>query len=317
MSDETKGTPAPAVVPNPPAVDTPKPDVGVDLSDLQAELDAEAAKSEEDDIFADIETGTKDAKPEEGEGEADEGDKDADEGKGEEKAEGEEGDKPKKKSTADRYRDRITRLEQENAELRSYSGSGLSKAQLAEKVESVTGPEPQEKDFDDYLTYDRKHTAWLVDQLQTTRIIERDFKAAQEARGRRIAENVEKHKEAVEVFRTRNGEQSAKDFDAVMAKAKELAVAPHVEEMILNSGKSAHLQYFFARNPQRLDKINRMSALDSAREVGQIEARLSLPQARTRTAAPEPTRAPRGGAAPTASQEAELNSWLAKKYGDR
>ena len=49
MTDEK--SPAPAVIPNAPAVDTPslKPDTGgVDLSDLQAELDAESAKAAEE-----------------------------------------------------------------------------------------------------------------------------------------------------------------------------------------------------------------------------------------------------------------------------
>jgi hypothetical protein len=320
MSDDTKGTPAPAVIANVPAVDAPGAYKDVDLSDLQAELDAMAAKTEEDDVFADInDEGTKDAKSEKGEGDADEGDdKDAaDEGEDEKtEGEGEEGDKPKKRSRADRYRDRITRLEQENAQLRSHSGGSLSKAQIAEHVEADIGPEPKEKDFDDYLTYEREHTAWILDKRQATREFERHLKTAQEERGRRISENVEIHKERVEAFRTRNGETSAKDFDAVMAKAKDLVVAPHLEEMILDSGKSAHLQYFFARNPARLDKINRMSEREAAREVGHIEARLSLPQPKTRTAAPEPTRTPRGGAAP-ASQEAELNSWLTKKYGSQ
>lgn len=318
MSDEkTTSAPAPAVATDAPAAPPPaQHPAGVDLSDLQAELDATAEKQAEDDIFDDIgDTGTKEAKSDEDE---DAEDEDAGDGEDEEKADdkGEEGDKPKKRSRNDRYRDRITRLEHENAQLRSRAGGSLSRAQLEDAVLERIGPEPKEKDFDDYLTYDREHTAWLIDKRQTARDLERHHKAAQEERGRRMSENAEQHKERVEAFRTRNGEESAKDFDAAMAKAKDLSVAPHVEEMILESGKSAHLQYFFARNPQRLDKINRMSERDAAREMGQIEARLSLPQPRTRTAAPAPTRAPRGGAAP-ASQEAELNSWLSKKYGSQ
>jgi len=99
-----------------------------------------------------------------------------------------------------------------------------------------------------------------------------------------------------------------------MAKAQKLMVAPVVEELILESPKSAHLQYFFARNPQRLEKLNKMSERNAAKEIAHIEARLSLPQPKTKTAAPPPSRAPKGGAAP-ASQEADLNAWLKKKYG--
>jgi len=291
----------------------------VDLSDLQAEMDASAQKASEDAVFEDINTGTKDAESDdEADKEADEADE-ADEGKDDEEDAtddtDEDEDKPRnKRSRAARYRDRLVRLEQENAQLRSRAGGSLSKAQIQEHVESIIGPEPQDKDFADYLTYEREHTAWLIDKRQMTRETERSIKVAQDERTRKQADNVELHNERVESFRNRNGEQSAKDFDAVMASAKDARVSPVVEDLILESGNSAHLQYFFARNPKRLDKINRMSERDAAREVGHIEARLSLPQQKVKSAAPKPVSTPKGGTAP-ASQEAELNSWLKKKYG--
>jgi hypothetical protein len=139
---------------------------------------------------------------------------------------------------------------------------------------------------------------------------------AQKERVEGMRENVERHQERVEDFRTRNGDESATDYDAVMAKAQKLMVAPTVEELILESPKSAHLQYFFARNPQRLDKLNRMSERNAAKEIAYIEQRLSLPQPKTKSAAPPPSRAPKGGASPR-SQEAELDSWLTKKYGNQ
>ena len=308
MSDTN--SPAPAVVPNAPAAETPSTDVGVDLSDLQAEQDAANAKAAEDDVFNDINKAEE--KPEPSEEELEEEafkDDESEEGKGEET------EAPKKRTRADRYRDQISRLEQENATLRSRTGGTPTKADIDERVKNIIGPEPQEKDFDNYLDYDREKTAWTLEKRQATRQVKQAIRVGDQERQQRAAENLEAHRERVELFRTRNGEESAKDFDAVMAKAKYLPVSPVVEELILESGKSAHLQYFFARNPQRLDKINSMSERNAAREIGQIEARLSLPQARTRTAAPPPRQAPRGGASP-ASQDAELNAWLKKSYGD-
>lgn len=320
MNDKT--TPAPAVEPNAPVVEAPKPRPEVDLSDLQAELDADKRKADEDKIYDDInDTG----KPKDGEeSEAEEDEEDAEDAAEEEADESEEGDdtdaeaeKPKKRSRVQRYRDRLTRLEQENALLRSRpDGGSLSKAQIAEHVEKIIGREPQESDFDDFLSYEREHTAWILDRRQATRATEQTIAAAHKERADRMADNVEKHNDRVEQFRARNGAESEKDYDAVMSKAKDLRVAPAVEELILESPNSAHLQYFFARNPNRLDKINRMTERDAAREVGHIEARLSLPQPKTKTAAPPPRSAPKGGIAPT-SQEAELNSWLIKKYGNR
>jgi hypothetical protein len=188
--------------------------------------------------------------------------------------------------------------------------------QINEHVESIIGPEPQEKQFDNFLQYEHERTAWLLDKRNVMRETVKAVEKAQKERVENLRENVERHQERVEDFRTRFGEESAKKYDAVMAKASKLMVAPVVEELILESPKSAHLQFFFAQSPERLDKLNRMSERNAAKEIAHIEARLSLPQPRTKTAAPPPSRAPRGGAGPT-SQEAQLESWLNKKYGNR
>jgi hypothetical protein len=314
MTDD-KSTPAPAAQPSAPAVAPPPQRPEVDLSDLQAELDADSQKVAEDEVFDEI-AGKDDAEPDEGEGEDADAAEEADEGKDEEEEDDADAEKPKKRSRSARYRDQILRLEQENAQLRSRVGGSLTKAQFEEHVLAIVGPEPQESDFDNFLDYEHEKVSWLTDKRKATREVVAAVKAEQEQRAARMAENVERHYERIEEFRSRNGEQSQQDYDKVIAAAKDLRVAPAVEELILESPKSAHLQYFFARNPQRLDKINRMSDREAAREIGHIEARLSLPQPKTKTAAPPPKRAPKGGVSP-ASPEAELNSWLTKKYGNR
>ena len=317
MTDESK-TPAPAVVPNAPAVAPPPQRAEVDLSDLQAEMDAKASAANEEEIFDDIANAGKpkdDAESDEDEAEEADAGEESDEGDDEEGEDDDSEEQPqKRKPRHQRYRDQLARLEQENAQLRSRVGGSLSRAQLDQHVEKIIGPEPQESDFTTFLEYEHEHIAWLGDKRRETRTVIEGMKAAEKERADRMVENVERHQERVEEFKNRNGELSQKDFDAVMAKAKDLRVAPPVEELILESPNSAHLQYFFARNPQRLDKINRMSERDAAREIGHIEARLSLPKPKTKSAAPPPPRAPKGGAAP-ASQEAELNNWLKRKYG--
>jgi hypothetical protein len=313
MTDEPK-TPAPAVVPNAPAVASPFQRTEVDLSDLQAELDSKKSQADEDEIFDDIaRTGKGDPEDPEEDPEDPEDPDDPDNEEIDEDPAAEE-DKPRKRSRSARYRDQITRLENENAQLRSRAGGSLTKVQIEEHVESIIGPEPQEKQFDNFLQYEHEHTAWLLDKRNVMRETVRAVEKAQKERVENMRENVERHQERVEDFRTRNGKESAEDYDAVMRKAEKLMVAPTVEELILESPKSAHLQYFFARNPQRLDKLNRMSERNAAKEIAHIEARLSLPQPKTKTAAPSPSRSPKGGVAPR-SQESDLNAWGKQKYG--
>src|SRR6266853_1924530 len=323
MTEKT-GTLATAAEPSATAVAPPSQRPEVDLSDLQAELASKASQADEDEMFDDIAGTSRDG--DDGLDADDEDDADpadvADDGNGgkdgggdDAEADDEDG-KPRKRSRAARYRDQITRLENENAQLRSRAGGSLTKVQIEEHVESIIGPEPQEKQFDNFLQYEHEHTAWLLDKRNVMRETVRAVQTAQKERVEGMRENVERHQERVEDFRTRNGDESAKDYDAVMAKAQKLMVAPVVEELILESPKSAHLQYFFARNPQRLDKLNRMSERNAAKEVAHIEARLSLPQPKTKTAAPPPSRAPKGGIAPR-SPETDLNARGKQKYGAR
>src|SRR5262245_24156525 len=301
MTDDTKTT-AMAVVPNSPPVASPSQRTEVDLSDLQAELDSKKSQAEEDEIYRDIARTGKDKgddgdSDEDGLDADDEDDADADTGEGEDEEKDDdadaEKDRPRKRSRAARYRDQITRLENENAQLRSRAGGSLTKVQIEDHVIGIIGPEPQEKDFDNFLQYEHEHTAWLLDKRNVMRETTKAVEKAQKERVENMRENVERHSERVEDFKNRNGEESAKDYDAVMAKAKNLMVSPVLEELILESPKSAHLQYFFARNPQRLDSVNRMSERNAAKEIAYIEARLEVPQARTRTAAPPPSRAPK------------------------
>lgn len=318
-----KSTPAPAAESSAPAVAPPSERQGVDLSDLQAELDSKASQADEDEIFDDISrTGPRKGDDDESDedesdaGDEDEGDDEQDVAAEEKDDDADAEDKPRKRSRTARYRDQITRLEHENAQLRSRAGGSLTKVQIEEHVESIIGPEPQEKQFDNFLQYEHEKTAWLLDRRNVMRETVKAVEKARKERVENMRENVERHTERVEDFRTRNGEESAKDYDAVMSKAQKLMVAPVVEELILESPKSAHLQYFFARNPQRLDSLNRMSERNAAKEIAHIEARLSLPQPKTKTAAPPPSRSPKGGAAPR-SLEADLNSWGKQKYGAR
>src|SRR5882762_9543327 len=51
---EKSGTPAPAAEPSAPAVAPPSERQGVDLSDLQAEIDSISRQTDEDEIFNDI-----------------------------------------------------------------------------------------------------------------------------------------------------------------------------------------------------------------------------------------------------------------------
>src|SRR6185295_18789249 len=103
---------------------------------------------------------------------------------------------------------------------------------------------------------------------------------------------------AAHLARIDQAKQRIPDFDQVIRSGGRVQVAPDVADEILNSEKSALLQYHLAGNPDKLAELNGLSGLNLAREIGRLEGRLYLPAARTATEASPPLSDVRGSAAP-------------------
>lgn len=304
----------------------------VDLSDLDAQQEAEAqaaaaGEGDEDESEAEStdqgDAGDDDTTSEEdGDETDDDGDSDDDAEDGDEDESDEDGERPRKRNRSERYRDRIAKLEAENQRLRGRTDAGrLTDAQIDERVKKIIGEPPKESDFpNDYLAFDREAAAYAADKRAVTRQVKAEAERESAAEQTRNVERVERHNDRVEEFRNRGRtpeerKANAKDWDAAIASAANLKVAPHVEDLLLDSKKSAHLQLYLAKNPGKLAELNHMTERDAARAMGAIETRLSVPKPKTRTSAPPPPkRQIRGGAQP-ASQDSELNSYLDKQYG--
>lgn len=289
------------------------PQLETELAALEGTPAAESEQSE-------AQTETPEGEEAEAETETTDGTDDADDA-GEDA--GEEGDdaetdednppKPKKLSGSARKARELERLRRENAELRSRAPSGAqSESDVAREVEKIIGKPPNEKDFEgDYLKYERALTVYEMRKANAEdRVKEAGTRQqAVEAERRRAA--VEAHQDRVEEFR-----EKAKDFDTVLKGAADLKASPVVEDLVLESDKSAHLVYYLAKNPQRLQALNGMTERQAAREIGRIESRLSLPQPKTATKAPKPVTPPKGGAAPS-SPDKDIDAYIAKTYGKK
>jgi hypothetical protein len=107
------------------------------------------------------------------------------------------------------------------------------------------------------------------------------------------------------------------EFDKVLAKAGNIPATPDLNRAVLESDKSALLLHHLATRPDEVAALNQMTPVQLARRIGQIEARLSYPAARTQSNAPPPVGGLRGGSAPsfdpaTASHE-EMKKLFARK----
>lgn len=245
-----------------------------------------------------------------------EADEDGTEGEQPEGAEeGEEEDKPKKRrSGVERLKRERDALRTENEMLRSRSPAVDDSAAIEAVVRREIGEPPKEADFaNDWFAYERALTAYETEKRMVTREVK--------GRSQQVAsQSAQRMRELVEDFNERSAEAAAKipDFAEVVSKATEAThpVSQVVGQLILESDKGALLQYHFAKNPADLRRINELSPLSAAREVGKIEARLSLAKPTTSTKAPPPVTAPKGGASPS-SQEARMEAYLQKQYGKR
>lgn len=225
------------------------------------------------------------------------------------KPEGEESsteeDKPRKLSRSERMRRRMQAMATELETLRAQ----FTKPEAAN---SETDAAPKEADFNgDYFAYQTAKAAHDAAQAVAKQFAERDAKEAQTRLAQRQAEANEEFLERVEEVKA-----NIADYDKVIndfAKAGG-RFAPHVIEELRDSEKGPVLAYELAKNPALSAELNALSPRDAAREIGRIEARLSLPKPKTTTKAPPPIAPVSGGGSPN-TQEADLNAWLKRTYG--
>lgn len=206
----------------------------------------------------------------------------------------EDTDKPRKRSRYDRLRDKTARLEAELAELRARSapvGANANEATVLQaEVDRLIGEKPKEADFNgDYLAFERAQTAYEA----ARRVAEMTARQSLEKQRALVERD---RSEMVEIYRDRieNARKGIPDYDAVLSKAT-TEVAPHVGEVILTDEDGPLIAYHLAKHPDKLTRLNRMSPLEAAREIGRIAASLSSPKAPV-TNAPPPVK-PVGSAA--------------------
>ena len=102
------------------------------------------------------------------------------------------------------------------------------------------------------------------------------------------------------------------DFDTVVT-AEDLSITPSMARVIASSDLGADIAYHLGTNKAEAARIAQMSDLEMARNLGAIEARLSMPKVKTQTTAPDPVTPVRPKATATKDPEkmtpAEYRAW--------
>lgn len=196
-----------------------------------------------------------------------------------------EGEKPeeKKKGGFQRRIDKLTterkQLAAENEELKRK----LAGEPAAQPKSEATAAKPKPDDFTSYDDYVEKLAEWTTDQAEAKREAKRQ---AQEAS--RKAEQAQAEVSNVWQSRVKEFAATAPDFEDVL-EAVDTPISPALTQALLDSEHGPAIAYELAKNTKEIERLNTLSPIAVAREIGRLEAAKAKPAAAKRTTlAPEP-----------------------------
>lgn len=207
--------------------------------------------------------------------------------------EGEDDDKKPKRETAKERRERDKaykqKLRAEAEEARTAREEAERKRQrILDAGEKEAAPE--EKDFEDYTEYVAAKAVWKHAQQAAKREVEEADTAAEQARQKEQAIQ-EQEKQLLQQHwqeQARAAEDKYQDFKEVVQAEGLFPGNTHLPHLVMSSDIAADLAYAVASDRVLHDNLLRMSPIEASRELGRIEARLSAPQPRTQSNAPDP-----------------------------
>lgn len=186
--------------------------------------------------------------------------------------------------------DELTR-DREDARREAAYWRTRAEAEAAERTKAAAAPaeikKPVPDDFDDYGAYVEALTDWKAEVKVNEKL---------DTRERRTAEERQQH-ERVTNWATREeaARKAIPDYDEVMGRANSIPVAPHVVEQLLDADRGPEVAAHLARHPEIADKLNKMTPVQAAREIGKIEAKLPDPVASNDAAGDDTTTEPNKG----------------------
>jgi hypothetical protein len=205
-----------------------------------------------------------------------------------------------------------------------YEAATARAAELEKKLAQFNTPqqpegrpgvdrEPKESDFpNDYLAFERSVVAWNSRQAVREEFARLQQTHQQEQTQRQRREALIERQEAYEEQAT-TARERIPDFDKIIASASDVKITnEELVDEIMASPKAALIHLHLAQNRETARELNALKGKELAREVGRLEMRLHLPQAKKATEATPPPSTPKGGAAPPFSlQDSDINAYVA------
>jgi hypothetical protein len=184
---------------------------------------------------------------------------------------------PKKKNGFKKRIDKLRKRESEaRKELEYWKQQALKGNQAPQKSEEPKPKEvvqakdetgrPDANSFETHEEYLDALTDWKLEQREK----------ALEAKKREDSAKSE-HQKQVESFQSKVKDfaKSKADFDDVISDVDDVPLSVAVHDLIIQSENGPELMYELAKNREEFERINKLSPLTAAREIGKLEARLT------------------------------------------
>ena len=209
-----------------------------------------------------------------------------------EKPSDQESDKPKKKGgfqkRIDKLNARISAIQQEAdiwkqqaLKTQAAPDATQSKVDLAPKTNDGK-PDPSR--FDSHAEYVEALTDWKTEQ----KFKEREAKQEQSKLQAAHSEKLKSHQERVKAF-----SEKTKDFQEAISEVDDVRLSPVVSDILITSENGPELMYELAKNRDEYERINKMTPIMAARELGKIEARISSKSSAQKVESKKITNAPK------------------------
>jgi len=219
--------------------------------------------------------------------------------------------KPKKKGGFQRRIDKLNaryaaekqrndELEQRLAQLERSGGEKTPKQPVEAKSQEG---KPNPDNFDTHAEYVEALADWKIEQREKTRQAEAERKQLETEHQAKLKSHFDRVKSFAEKMA---------DFEEVIEAADDVVVSATLEELIVSSDHGPELLYELAKNKDEFIRINKLSPVACARELGRFEAKLTSkssaeekkPEPNKITKAPKPIE-PVGGGKSTVSKSPE------------
>lgn len=193
------------------------------------------------------------------------------------------------------------------------------------KVEATKAPAaggvdpdmPKEADFNgDYFAFTEARAAYVAGKAAKA-AAEGVFKSREDAVAQQRNAEEQRRITADHLERVDAAKSVITDYDQVMEGMKGVNVTDSLISLIKASENSAVIAYKLANDPELRTRIDRMTPIQQAKEIGKLEVSEKLPERKTVTKADPPLTKSKGAAAVVKTQEQQLSSWLDKKYPNR